>query len=455
MPISPSIALQVAVDRPHRRRRSGAAISWVVIPSGWARSSATTRVSRARRSRLPDLGPRPPLTASVVRSAWPGGHDAGDRCAPRSVAVRLTRIVAWSAPSRMSAGVAVDAAGRSGRAGRRRRPSSRARRASVRDRRRRRARRPAGTPPERRAVDRDPAVAGPGALDDVDAVDSAASRDLRRQGGRERLDVDRAVGDVGELARRHPLNGSRTHASRRRSGAAPWRPSSLGRRGVGQPAEVGAGAVAGEVDRCRSTGRRGRPSRCSSSRARRPDRDRGRRTAAARASPVGRAEPRRRRRLVAEGELVGHRDRREDAVPAPTARTVATSDAAGQAPAPHRGLAEERRAIPKPGEQARAEQREDPRVGRLDRRQQRLGAALDELVGDVDDRRDEHEQRPEAEPDHRRERRRSPRAAGGQTIAAKAISDGPSRGQPDDDVDRSAGPVAEQDDRPPSTPSRR
>ena len=140
------------------------------------------------------------------------------------------------------------------------------------------------------------------------------------------------------------------------------------------------------------------------SRARRPDPHRavaGRRLAI----DVRRPEPRRRRDAVAERELVAHRDRRERPMPLATARTVATTSPRTSRRRRIGGLAEPAPGDPEAGEQARPDQRQHPRVGRLDRRQEGLDAARAELAGHVRDRRDEDEERAGSEPDHRRERR--------------------------------------------------
>ena len=63
-----------------------------------------------------------------------------------------------------------------------------------------------------------------------------------------------------------------------------------------------------------------------------------------------------------------------------------------------------RRAIPKPANRLVPSERERPRIGRLDRRQEGLGAALHELGGHIEDRGHEEEERTESQPDHCSER---------------------------------------------------
>src|SRR6478672_6239913 len=212
------------------------------MPSGWARSNATTRVSRARRSRLPDLGssstpaplrsgarrhdveiaaprrrrqidPDRALERAVADAARVAVHAAGH---PAELIVGEDPVVELAPPAPQL--IVPDEPG---------------------DGRKR--------PPERRAVDRDPAVRGAGALDDVDAVELGRVAGSLAQGGGERLDVDRAVCDVRELG---PPPATERLADPRLAPDPGFavEPQLLGRRGVGQPPEVRPGAVAGEVD---------------------------------------------------------------------------------------------------------------------------------------------------------------------------------------------------------------
>ena len=79
---------------------------------------------------------------------------------------------------------------------------------------------------ERRAVDRDPALAGRGALDDRDAARLRGRARLRREGELERVEVDRRVGDL--VGRRPAPAGERDPDPRlgRRCVAAPYGPRS-------------------------------------------------------------------------------------------------------------------------------------------------------------------------------------------------------------------------------------
>ena len=258
--------------------------------------------------------------------------------APRSVAVRSTRIVAWRAPSRIAPASpltlpidppelaveedpVVELAAPDRHVGVADEP--------VDDRE--------GLP-ERRAVDRDPAVPRPRALDDVDAVELGGRARARRQG--------RPSACVSIVAARRPPRGppaaSRRTArgSRRRRRSAPRRgararSTSPRRRASGSRRRIGRRR--GRC--CRSSGRRGRPSGAArSGRSRRPSSG---------ASHGGGS------RSVSVGpnrdDVVG-RSRSASSLaiatavktaPAPVARTRRDDDPADEAPAPHRRLAEQ------------------------------------------------------------------------------------------------------------------
>ena len=166
-----------------------------------------------------------------------------------------------------------------------------------------------------------------------------------------------------------------------------------------------------------------------------------RRTAAARVG-AGRPEPRADGRLVAQGELVG--DRRAGEQPAGDDG----QDPADGAPATSRGR---RRAVPpedsagepETGEQARPGQGEEPRVGRLERRQQGLWAAPGSWLRTppIDGTRSSLAR----SPSQTIPRRPGPR--GRPAARPRRQGDGDRQGgrRPDQDVDRAARPVAEQD----------
>ena len=201
--------------------------------------------------------------------------------------------------------------------------------------------------------------------------------------------------------------------------ADPRRPvlAELPARGdVGQPAEVAADADAGQVDRAEraQVDRRVRwsvePRRSARRRA-------ARRTAAAASSPVGRPEPRRvdRPRRAGRGRWPPPRPRRRRPGQRGQRRS-AIADPAEQPPAPHARPALEPPGDPEAAEQARREQRQQPRIGRLERRQERP--------------------RPERQQLGRRRRRSTgPGTAGraipSQTIAGKATSPRATGGQID------------------------
>ena len=89
---------------------------------------------------------------------------------------------------------------------------------------------------------------------------------------------------------------------------------------------------------------------------------------------VRRPEPRRVRRPVAQRHLVGERDGANE----PAARTMATAigvPASEPAPAERAVRPSRRRAMPSPANRRGREQRDQPRIGRLERRQQRLRPA--------------------------------------------------------------------------------
>jgi hypothetical protein len=294
---------------------------------------------------------------------------------------------------------------------------------------------------EGRPVDRDPALAGLGALDQPDAERRRGRPGLGRQGRLERGDVQRGVADLGRgrpPPARERLAQPRVLADLGRPGQSQL----AGRRHVREPADVGLRAVARDVDRPDRAAVE-RPGHVDVEPGGRSDPHRavaGRRVAVGR----GRAEPGRGGDAVTEGELVAERDRGEDQ--AGSDGEQAREDQPADEPLPaHRRLAEPSPGEPEAGEQAGPQQPQNPRVRGLDRRQERLHAARPDLARDVGYRRDEDEQRSGREPDHRGERPRPARH--GRPLHAGQGDDGGEEGrQPDGDVDRSARSVRDQDE---------
>ncbi len=159
------------------------------------------------------------------------------------------------------------------------------------------------------------------------------------------------------------------------------------------------------------------------------------------ASPVVRSEARAQGRLIAQGEVVRDRRAGEDR-PAADRKRDPDRAAEDEAGAPEGGLAEQPAGDPEPGEDARRDQGQQPRIRRLERREQRLRAPREQLVEDLADRRDEEQPGTEAEPDDPREgavtaRDRRPEH-GGQGDHHRQR-----RSRTDEPVDRPAGAIAE------------
>ena len=93
-----------------------------------------------------------------------------------------------------------------------------------------------------------------------------------------------------------------------------------------------------------------------------------------------------------------------NAAPDSPVATTAIADAGQHPPAPDRRPALQPPGDPEAAEQAGREQRDQPRIDGLDRRQERLRAEGRQLRDDPGDRRDQAEQADEPEPDDRRER---------------------------------------------------
>ena len=216
----------------------------------------------------------------------------------------------------------------------------------------------------------------------------------------------------------------------RRSAPRRTGPSSAARRDVGQPADVAPTRAP-----VRSTVPTGRQSTVALDvevePGRRPDRQAASHSGGS-SAPRRRSERARPRPAGRAGRVVGHRDRREgdarDERSGPAAMVVPPTRRRRRIAVPPWS----RRAIPKPLNRLVASSASEPRVGRLDRRQERL--------------------RPERQRAGRRRRRStgrgtsraripsqtiagkatSPRATGGQTTPARAIADRGQRRQPDD-----------------------
>ena len=137
----------------------------------------------------------------------------------------------------------------------------------------------------------------------------------------------------------------------------------------------------------------------------------------------------------------GERARRR---PATMARPSAVPS--DQPPPSERRLAQAPPGEPEPGEQARGDEREEPRVGGLERRQQRLRPAAGQLATSPRATGPAAGSRPRAS-QAIAANARSPCATGGHRTAATAMRIGPGRGDAHREVDRAARPIAEQDQR--------
>ena len=179
-------------------------------------------------------------------------------------------------------------------------------------------------------------------------------------------------------------------------------------------------------------------SRCSASRARRARPSAARRTAGGCSSPA--VGPN--RDVAGRRVRAGPRRWRPRPPRTAVAATIVTSDArsrsrraAAGGAAPSRRSS--RRGDAEAAEQARREERDQPRIGGLERRQQRPRPECDELGDDARDRRHEAQQGEDAEPDDHREGEvatgdRRPDHAG------EGDGDRGHRGQADDEVERAA-----------------
>jgi hypothetical protein len=102
--------------------------------------------------------------------------------------------------------------------------------------------------PERRAVDEDPALARPGALDHADTLRPGRGAGVQRERRPERGEVEGDVADLGW--RRAPPRGERVADPGIGAdlGHAPQTELATGRH-VGEPADVGPVPIAAELDR--------------------------------------------------------------------------------------------------------------------------------------------------------------------------------------------------------------
>ena len=157
---------------------------------------------------------------------------------------------------------------------------------------------------------------------------------------------------------------------------------------------------------------------------------------------VGRPEPRGVGRPAAQRQLVDQRDGAEQG-----ARRQDHGDRdqpAREQPAPaERAATKPTAGDPEPREHRRREQRDHPRIGRLERRQERLRPAADELRDDARDRGDQQQDGREPQPRGGRERPVAPRDRR-PAHRHERDQDRPDGGQADDEVDGSARAVADE-----------
>ena len=166
----------------------------------------------------------------------------------------------------------------------------------------------------------------------------------------------------------------------------------------------------------------------------------------------GGAEPRGGADGVADGEFVGDGGAREQG------RGGGQQDqrdqrAIHESAAPQCGRPTEPSAQPETAEEAGRGEREEPGVGRLERRQQGLGPHGLELLDQPDDRWQEEEDGADPEPDHRGERPATARDRRPDSPDDRN-EDRERERQPDEDVQRAARPVREDDERGRHRPAR-
>ena len=126
-------------------------------------------------------------------------------------------------------------------------------------------------------------------------------------------------------------------------------------------------------------------------------------------------------------------------VPAASTITSPKTAPSGEPPSPARGTAEPTPGEPEAREQGRGGQGDEPRVGGLERREERLRAATDELGDEAGDRRDQEQDGGEGQPGGGRER-------------AVATGDGRPRHGRDRDQDRPGGREPDQQVHGPARP---
>ena len=345
---------------------------------------------------------------------------------PRSVAVRRTSTVAWMAGGSKPTAFTVDAAGDLADLAVEEDPVVELASPAMQIRR---ADEPADLG-ERRLegdpVHRDPAAPGAGTLDDLHAAILGGGPEVGSQGDGdgpqvERLALDRCHRDRTPIADRRPDPG----------------PVALARRGVlaqlvsgrdvGEPSEIPVDPKAGQVDRADRVEVGGAVQ--LEVQSRRGAACQGHVAERRLARTARRPESRRGNRPVAKGDLVGDRGGPERS-PGQTRGQDGDHDAGEQPLATKRRLAVEAAGDAEAGEQAGGREGDEPRVGGLDRGEERLGSERGQLVDHPHDRRDEAEDSEDPEPQDRsrtrgrREppaarRRRSPRWRSGRGWSAR------------------------------------
>ena len=224
--------------------------------------------------------------------------------------------------------------------------------------------------------------------------------------------------------------------------ADPYWPELADRGDVRQPAEVVAGSQSGKLHRTELTevGARGQAQREAGAPPGRQLRVTWRRLYVA----CGRSESRGVRaggphRLVVgngdRGEHGRRRDRGDHAQPDPRQQPMIAD----------RLLPVQATRDPETGEQARGEERDQPRIRCLEGRQERLGSERHELVDHADDRRHEEQQGDDADPHDDREREVSARDRRPDDTGDRD-PDGKHRHQPDDDVEGAARTIGQEDE---------
>ena len=292
---------------------------------------------------------------------------------------------------------------------------------------------------EGRTVDRDPAAPRAGTLDHLDPVVLGGRPVARREGGLERLDVHRVAGDGrgrDRRPRRARRRGPRLVAHPRRAVL----PELLVRGDIGEPAEVVADARPGQIRRADRPEVDGRNE--VERQARGPAGSQ--RCVAQRRLDVAdrRSEPRRLGRRVAQGHVVADGDSGEQE-PRHGGRDERDADPGQQASPPNGRPALQSAGDPEPAEEAGGEERDQPRVDGLERRQERPRPECEQLGHHAGDRWHEAQEGQDAEGHDRRERHGTPRDGRPDRTGQGDRDRGHGR-QADDDVERPARPVRQQ-----------